>query len=156
MKLKSQLFNVFDVLILFLVLAVFLGLLFDNKNQELKMLFDKKADASVIIDLNNSDINAKSFKTGDKIYFSESGELLGTVTNSVNIKNKLYYPSANTIIYEYGSENIGVRLTLDSKIKTNATGRYVNGAEFITVGKTITVDTDEIREFEAVVYDIKS
>lgn len=154
MKLNTYRFNILDVLIFFLIFAIFLGFVFNKKNTEIKTLFEKSVEANIVVDINDRNIDADTFKHGDRIYVKESGEFLGTITDSVNLKNKIYFPQDGSLVYEYGSDNIGVRLTIDTKMKTNDNGKYIKGGELVTIGKSISLCTDDIDISDAVIYDI--
>ena len=155
MKIKSYFVNILDFLILFLLFTMLICFLFDKNNQQIKMIFNKSTDVAIVVDINDENVTADTFTHGEKLYL-ESTELLGTVENSVDLKNKIYFPSDNTLVFEYGSNVIGARVTLNSKIKENKEGKFVNGAEFITVGQNITIFTEDDGVIEGVIYDIRT
>lgn len=155
MKIKSYLVNILDLIVLFLVLSVLFSFVFNDKNKQIELLFEKYQTASVVIDLNDENIDSDDFSIGEKVYLKDTGECIGTVSKSVNLLHKIYYPDNGILLFEYGSDVVGVRLTIDSKIKSNEKGTFVNGSEFIVAGESITVNTKNVDNISGIIYDIE-
>lgn len=154
MKIKTYFFNVIDVAIILFALSIFFGFLFAERNQEIILLFDKAHSAEITVNISDGALKSSDFTVGEKVYLDESGKSIGKIISAVNIKEKKYYPINDSLVIEYGDNIVGVQLKVQTKVKINDSGTYINGSHVVSPGKRVKINTKNQPAFGGVIDDV--
>ena len=102
--------------------------------------------------------NAKSFRPGDKIYFSEDGNLFGTVKDvRIIYKTDYYIKEGKEQITSVVTDEIKeIAVVAKVNLKNNSKGSFINGEEFIAPGKIISLSNISGKEFLTKIYSINN
>lgn len=155
MKFKKYSFNILDVTIILFILAVVMSFVFTKHNQEIKMLLVPSKDAYLTVNITgNDDLDIKSFPSDTKVYLCKNDRSVGSILSSVNIQEKKYSVVGNGLVFDYSGNSIGVQITLETKVKSDETGCYIHGGEFVSPGSKLELYIKDGKTFTGVVDDI--
>lgn len=153
-KLKNNFFNTLDIVIIVVVVSILIAAFFGINSKRIYMLFDRTYDSVVTVSVSDSTINSDDFKVGEKIYFYDSDESVGTIVSVKNIKEKMYSAINGTLMYDYTDKNVGVLIEIETGIKVNQSKKYINSSVFTTHGTKFILYTDNVAPFECVVDNV--
>ena len=153
-KFKNNFFNTLDIVIIVVVVSILIAAFFGINSKRVYMLFDKSHDAVISMSVSDGDITMEDFKVGEKIYFYDSDESIGTIVSVKNIKEKMYSAINGTLMYDYTDNTIGVLIEIKTKIKVNESKKFINSSVFTTPGTKFTLYTEDVSPFECVVDDV--
>lgn len=153
-SLKLRLANTLDVVIIIAAVAVILAAFFKLNNKQIFMMFNKTNHAAVTVAVESTEITSDDFKIGEKIYFSESDDCIGTIIDVKNIKNKRYTAINNSLMYDYTDINTGVLIEIRAKVKENDSMIYINSSFFASPGTKFSMYTDSMSDINGYVDDI--
>lgn len=147
-KIKSYAVNPLDMCILIVALSVIIGGFYNLFNNNLFLLMNPTENAVISITINTyGDYEADDFKSGEKIYLQSSGHLIGQISDTKNVKEKIYSSINNTLLYDYSEKNIAVIVEIDAKIKRNGNLKYIDNSIPISAGTVLDVRIDNLGEF---------
>lgn len=151
---KAITINALDISIIVVAVSVLVSAFFLMNNKQIFLLFDRAKDSTITVSIYDSDISEGNFEIGDKLYFSNTNNAIGTITNLVNIKEKKYTAINHTLIYDYTDKNVGVLIDVKARLKENNSKKYINGSVFVSPGARYTLYTDSNEGFECTVEEI--
>ena len=153
-SLQLRLAHTLDVVIIIATVAVILAAFFKLNNKQIFMMLDKTHQAAITLAVESAEISSDDFKIGEEIYFSESGDCIGTIVDVKNIKNKRYTAINNSLMYDYTDINTGVLIEIKAKVKENDSMIYINSSVFASPGTKFSIYTDSISDINSYVDDI--
>ena len=143
-KFKSNIISPLDFCVLLIVVFILLGGFFKLYNRHLFMLFNKseKAYVSVIVPISET-LKESEIKKGQVVAL-ESGEVFGTVTDVINVKEKRYSAINQTLFYDYTEKTTSVIIKVEAKIKKNDSRPYINNTICVSPGNFINIRMNEL------------
>ena len=148
-------FNIIDVTIIVLVIAVICGIVFRSHIIDMLWAQSKTDDYVVSFSVENIRYSTPSYiEVGDKVYFADDGELLGTITNESDNTNALnitpaleYFFDHNGTIIEAFYPNEESRVDMKGMIQCRGYyaedgGFTVDGRRYIAPGQSVNVRTE--------------
>ncbi len=148
-------FNVIDAIIILLVIAIAAGIFFRSYIIE-KLWATSKSD-NYVISFSIEDIRYTTptyMNVGDKVYFSDNGELLGTLLSESDNVNALnitpaskYFTDSNgnivVVFYPDGESRVDVKGRIECVGYYGEDGGFsVDGRHYLAPGQSISVRTE--------------